>query len=62
MSLDKRPSEAVQGGCEQEPANPASFRKRLFGMIGEDGKASEAALLLLVTIDRQRDMNDPPPR
>ena len=61
LSLDKRPSDVIYGGYEQEPASLANLRKRLFGMICEGGKASEAALLLLVTIDRQRDTYGQPP-
>lgn len=61
LSLDKRPSELIHGGYEQEPANLAPLRKRLFEKIGENGNMSAAAALLLVTIDRQRDMSGQPP-
>lgn len=61
LSLDKRPSEFIHGGYEQEPANLASLRRRLFEKTGVDGECSTAAALLLVTIDRQRDTYGQPP-
>ncbi|MCB1526953.1 MAG: hypothetical protein KDJ45_04530 [Hyphomicrobiaceae bacterium] len=61
LSLDKRPSEFIHGGYDQEPANLASLRKRLFEQIGKNGDSSAAAALLLVTIDRQRDTYGQPP-
>ena len=61
VSLDKRPSDVIHGGYEQEPVNLARLRRRLFGTIVENGKSAEAASILLVTIDRQRDIYGHPP-
>ena len=61
LSLDKRPSDIIDGAHEQEAVNLARLRKRLFGTIVENGKSAEAASMLLTTIDRQRDIYGHPP-
>jgi hypothetical protein len=56
LAVSKRPMEGSRGVYEQEPAELAWLRARLFEAVRAGGPASGVATALLVTIDRSRDM------